>query len=323
MAKRIGAAAVLVVAGLAAILACRPAAAAETGLIARTVHTADGPRRYLVFRPAAIAPGAHPPLVLMLHGGFGRAETAARDYGWIAKARTAGFIAAFPEGTRGLIGRGRFWNEGSGRGPGARRGIDDVRYIAAVIDDLIARDRVDPRRVYVTGFSMGGGMAHRLGAQLARRIAAIAPVSGHAWLPSFAPARPMPVLWLVGGADPINPLAGGMGKLPRRDGRPKPSIMASVAKWRAADRCAEPHRRTRAGSVERWTWTHCAGGVELRLIFVHGMGHRWPGRAARIQRRDLIGPPPPADVRFRAVDLIWSFFERHRLPLQASRSRTR
>lgn len=314
MAKRKGAAAAVLVAAVAAILGYQPVAGAEPGLVERTVETADGPRRYLVFRPAAIAPGASPALVLMLHGGFGRAETAAEDYGWIAKARAAGFVAAFPEGTRAAIGRGRFWNEGSGRGPGARRGVDDVRYIAAVIDDVIARDRVDPARVYATGFSMGGGMSHRLGAELSRRLTAVAPVSGHAWQEQLTPERPMPVLWLVGGADPINPFEGGVGRLPRRDGQPKPPVMASVAKWRAADRCIGDPVRTRRGSVERLIWTRCAAGAELRLIVVHGMGHYWPGARSRIQRRDLIGPPPRPDVGFRAVDLIWSFFERHRLP---------
>lgn len=47
-----------------------------------------------------------------------------------------------------------------------------------MLDALGREPCVDARRVYATGLSNGGVMAHRPGCELSDRIAAIAPVAG-------------------------------------------------------------------------------------------------------------------------------------------------
>ncbi|MEI9998131.1 MAG: PHB depolymerase family esterase [Verrucomicrobiota bacterium] len=70
-------------------------------------------------------------------------------------------------------GAGQFhvWRDGrtviSGR-------VDDVHFFEALLVHLQSALPVDPRRVYLTGFSNGAGMAFTLGAHFADRLAAIA-----------------------------------------------------------------------------------------------------------------------------------------------------
>jgi predicted peptidase len=55
--------------------------------------------------------------------------------------------------------------------------------LLALVDDVLARYRVDPDRVYVTGLSMGGYGVWSLALRHADRFAAVAPISGGAnWL---------------------------------------------------------------------------------------------------------------------------------------------
>ncbi len=54
--------------------------------------------------------------------------------------------------------------------------VDDLGFISALLDTLMADYPVDPRRIYATGMSNGGKMTHRLGIERASRFAAVAPV---------------------------------------------------------------------------------------------------------------------------------------------------
>ena len=51
---------------------------------------------------------------------------------------------------------------------------DDVKFIRQVGDDVIQQLSTDPKRVYVAGFSSGGGMCARLGVEASDFIAAVA-----------------------------------------------------------------------------------------------------------------------------------------------------
>src|SRR6185503_2395955 len=53
--------------------------------------------------------------------------------------------------------------------------VDDVAFVAALLDAVPRHHAIDPRRVYATGISNGGIFAHYLAAHLAGRLAAIAP----------------------------------------------------------------------------------------------------------------------------------------------------
>ncbi|MBI5773934.1 MAG: alpha/beta fold hydrolase [Verrucomicrobia bacterium] len=91
----------------------------------------------------------------------------------------------------------------------------DPDALLALLDDVTARHRVDRRRVYLTGMSMGGFGAWRLAIAEPQRFAAVVPICGGGdVLPIFLaePAREralrtLPVWAFHGACDEVVPLA--------------------------------------------------------------------------------------------------------------------
>lgn len=246
---------------------------------------------------------------MFLHGTGGTAAWADDEAGWSATANREGFVLVLPEGlqpdpgkpTKFLTNPPR-WNDGS-TAPGDRlhTDADDVGFLTAVVDDVLRRMSADSRRVFVSGFSNGAGMAFRFAAERADRIAAVAPVAGHYWVRT-KPTRAVPTLYLVGTADPLIPLHGGDvrspwgGTLTRR-----PAVAETLQRWAVANGC------------ERTAWSATADGVrtdvflgpvEFRALFVDGLGHHWPGGRGQLGER--IGGA--ASDRVDATAVIWEFF---------------
>jgi len=123
---------------------------------------------------------------------------------WNSIADREGFIVVYPSGT----GFPKRW-QAFPQEP--RDSSKDVIFIADLIDSLSAQYNIDPARIYVNGFSNGGGMTFLLGCELADRIAATGTVAGAFVLPfeECAPSRPMPLIAFHGTADPIVPFLGG------------------------------------------------------------------------------------------------------------------
>ena len=284
------------------------AASEERGSGARTLRVDGHLRRYLVHdfstRPKA-------PLVILVHGGGGHAENMVEMTQFDTVARRERLIAVYPEGTGGTPG-GRLltWNAGHCCAYAMRQGVDDVEFISALIDRFVASGRADPDRVYVTGMSNGAMMTHRLGRELTGKLAAIAPVVGALFGDEPAPQGPLPALIVVGEIDQIVPGAGGplggnpwgLGQSADRDVAP---AVAQAEYWELANGCGDATTRTTTSYVLRKS-QGCHAGTEVLYYVVSRAGHAWPGGRA---------PRPGADppVRhFRASEVIWDFFSRHR-----------
>jgi polyhydroxybutyrate depolymerase len=281
----------------------------------RTIMVGGLERHYLLHIPPSYDGRAAVPVVLMFHGAGGKGGGALRETGWGEKADRAGFLAVFPDGvppdpsSRASFSRNpQLWNDGSGRRMISRQNVDDVGFVRALLDDLHAHFTVDPRRVYVTGFSNGASMVFRLGAELADRVAAIAPVSGQSWVADPRPARPISVIMFAGTADPLNPLHGGPVQYPWGGGEVKAPMGDSVAAWAKALTCPpEPTATRPRGGVSVTTYTPCAEGSEIVYYIIEGMGHVWPGRLSALPER-IAGKPTD---KVQATDVIWAFFVRH------------
>lgn len=277
-------------------------------------------RHYNVHVPPGYNAMTPVPVVVMLHGGGATAQAAATETGWGAKADVAGFLAVFPDAmppdsakASHFLRNPPLWNDGSGRLYSGQNAPDDVGFINAVLDDLFARFSVDPQRIFVTGFSNGASMAFHVGAVLSKRIAAIAPVAGSSWLKSLNLERALPVLYITGTADPLNPLEGGVPRLAtgRSDpvrGKPKPPVRDSILQWALALGCpATPRDIWESNGVRTEIYGPGRDGVEVVYTMIEGMGHTWAGGTGLLPEF-MVGKPSD---KIQATDAIWAFFQKH------------
>lgn len=187
----------------------------------------------------------------------------------------------------------RVWNDRSGRGALGWRGIDDVGYIRAVLNEVGRRHPIDRSRIFATGFSSGASMTWRLGVELADQLAAIAPVAGM-WAESGSPAHLPSALYITGTEDPLNPLRGGMVRSPWGGTFIKPPAGDNPARWAHTLGCAQATERRLAPGVIADAWQSCAYDAEVLYITVEGLGHHWPGGVPTALPAGLVGLPNDA-----------------------------
>ena len=146
-------------------------------------------RRFIVWAPPGGVP-AGAPAVFMLHGASGNAELFLRISGWREKATQENFVAIFPTAVEHFVlETQRFttrWNNydlpteidpnrrPAGYPANSPWPADDVKFIRQIGGDVIQQLATDPHRVFVAGFSSGGGMCARLGVEASDLIAAVA-----------------------------------------------------------------------------------------------------------------------------------------------------
>lgn len=132
------------------------------------------------------------PLVLFLHGAGERGDDLehVKTHGLpklIQQGRDFPFIVVSPQ-----CPADKFWN---------------MDMLSALLDDIEARYRVDRKREYVTGLSMGGQGTWTLALAQPHRFAAIVPICG--WtVPAFAfLLKDMPIWVFHGAKDEIVPIS--------------------------------------------------------------------------------------------------------------------
>jgi polyhydroxybutyrate depolymerase len=291
--------------------------ALEPGEHTRKITVGNLQRHYTVYVPPQYDGKMPVPVVVMLHGGGGTGKAAAEETGWSVKADREGFLAVFPDamardpGKPGSFARNpQLWNDGSDRFYPGQNAPDDVAFLNAMLDDLAARFAVDTRRIYVTGFSNGASMCFRFAAEASQRVAAIAPVAGACWLENIALSRPVPMLYLTGTADPLNPIGGGVPKLAigasdKIRAKPKPPVRDSILKWaEAVGAPATPRTTTEVNGVRIETYGAGRDSAEVVYVTVEGLGHTWAGGKSLLPEF-MVGPESD---KLTATDMIWDFF---------------
>lgn len=256
--------------------------------------TYDGlPRDYRLYVPEGYD-GLEPwPLVLNLHGYTSNALQQQLYTEMDMVADTGHFLVCYPNGV------GNSWNVGFGG-----LNTDDVGFINALLDTLMAHYLIDPERVYSCGMSNGGFMSYKLACELTERFAAVASVTG-SMVPDEAalcmPVGPAPVLEIHGTADLVVPYNGLFNSL---------SIPDLLTFWTGKNGCTVdpfvipvPNTNLLDGSTaELVQYNDCEGEAEVWHYKVYNGGHTWPGASiiAGITNQD-----------FHASAAIWEFFLRH------------
>ena len=224
--------------------------------------------------------GKHPvPLVVLLHGYTSNGATQAGYFGLLTEADKAGFLLAYPDGTRDRLGN-RFWNATDACCDFFHSGVDDVAYLDAVIAEISARYPVDPARVYVVGHSNGAFMAHRYACDRASRVAAIVTLAGMTWKDqSHCPAgSPVSVLHVHGRNDMTIDYQGGATP----EGA-YPGAVETVDDWAGKDGCTgalavtgrklDLDRSIPGDETDEAAWSGCPSGVSVTLWTIEGGGH--------------------------------------------------
>jgi len=272
---------------------CKP------GASVRKIISNDIEREFRTFIPSGYLPNGKTPLVFSLHGYPMTAYDQQLMTGLSHQASRSGFIVVYPQG----LGKPTQWN----LNPGMDNG--DVIFIRDLIALFKQNCAIDSKRVYVTGFSMGGGMANRLACELSDQIAAIAPVSGAYAYPAIcSPKRAMPVLAFHGYDDHVVPY-DGVSNLDLLNQSPDvwPPIQDWAANWGVMNGCA-PHPETLSNQdgVQIEAWQGCRDRVEVLLYTIDGGGHTYPNGTGANTGQDPI-------LKINGNKIIWEFFERYAL----------
>src|SRR3954464_8759060 len=155
-------------------LALRRRRAGPGRFVRRIYATSAGTRFYKLYLPACYR-GQALPLVIMLHGCKQTPDEFAAGTRMNQFADRYGFIVVYPaQAWRANVDRCWNWF----RGADQERDAGEPGIIAGITRQVIARYRVDARRVYVAGLSAGGSMAAIMAEKYPELYAAVGIHSG-------------------------------------------------------------------------------------------------------------------------------------------------
>jgi polyhydroxybutyrate depolymerase len=259
----------------------RERATLETlGTTVETLDVGNVPRRYRLHLPPGAATGQVLPVVLSFHGRGSNAAEQESVSGFSTLADREGFIAVYPEGKNA---RWRVFGEVD----------DDVRFVRALIDALVARHQADKRRVFATGISNGAQMAWRLGCDAPNAIAGLGLVAG-GYTDACVQGRAHHAAAILfhGTADRLLPYGGRDGQM---------GVREFARAWAARPGCAPPPvgqvvYRQGDASAERWV---CDAAAPVELYTLEDKGHSWPGSTM---------PPRLTSQDVNASQAMWEFF---------------
>jgi len=277
---------------------------ADDELKEHTITMGDSIRRVFVHRPIRTREGARLPVVMILHGGGGKAEALHATYGFRPFIEKGECIAVYPSAIAGQ------WMPTT----------DEVRFLDAVLDQVIATEPVDPRFLFLTGASRGGIMTFYALPRLRHPVRAAGTVIAGI-LPAIATEfrldEPVDFLMINGTDDPLIPFAGGWGAMrtPRRTGSPDAKILPIRETIEMVARengiATEPVVSTLGDTDptdgctnEVLTWQAPDDSTRTVLIRVIGGGHVVPGGRQYLPKA-WIGA---ACRDFDHAEVMWRFF---------------
>lgn len=275
----------------------------------------EAERRYLIHNAEA-AQTSPRPLVVALHGYSGKGEEVRGEHRlaevlWSRLDQIAereGFVTVYPVALHGQ------WNLFPGlRNTELESGqpVDDVGFILALVEHLVAEGLADPSRIYLTGLSDGAILTYRMlcRAPPSPFAAAVALIGSmhQSHYEACTPATPVPLLVIAGTADPILPYDGWIFS-----GGREVSIPETLELWRRLHGCSGQQWAllddpvADDGSRARLvTWTGCARDGSVKLLRLEGAGHQAPSRTPSPQR--WIERFGPRNQDIEGADEVWQF----------------
>lgn len=257
-----------------------------------SISVGNQTRTYRLYVPPNLPANRSVPLVVVLHAALDTVDQTAAITGFDEVGTAHGAIVVYPQGV------GRTWNAGICCGFALHTNVDDLGFIATLLDKLEHTYRVDHDRVYAVGVSNGAILAYSLACSMAGRFVAIASVAGTMAVGACHPAKPVSVLEIHGTHDQLVPYEGG--PLYPEPKEKVPSAPAVATAWATLDYCSGTPEQTVQGPVTTQLWSPCAQTTAVRLVTIQGGTHVWyaPGLGA-------------ADGAVDATQLTASFLFQH------------
>ena len=217
------------------------------------------------------------PAIVYIHGWGGSGAGALRNSGMVNSFLDRGYAVIAPDGVPRQGRAGRSWRFHP-RSEGQR---NEVSYLQAVRDDATRRFSLDPERVILAGFSIGGSMTAYTACIAPESFTAYAPLAGNFWRPHPIKCQgPVRLLHIHGWTDGTVPLEGRVvNDVPVDD----PSAFAqgdifyALDIWRQTNGCVhlKADRFEMDGQYWRRAWNRCDEGSALEFA-LHPGGHSIP-----------------------------------------------
>ncbi len=288
-------------------------------------HIQVGPldRTYLVERAGPAETTGRLPIIIYLHGLgtlISDGVPPRFDVPFASLPELAPALVVHPQGVDRrwdpVPARIRTWQRLAGT---SGEPVDDIAFLRALIDRLVADENGDPARVYVTGVSSGGFLVPRIACEMGDKVAAVADVIGTARQAVFKECSSPPVSFalIASTTDDTNPYAGAPGsELTRLASAPDLAFF-----FAQHDGCATrtetplPHVDPALPSTVALTrfsdCADCADGTEVLFYRVDGSGHSVPSTAPiEAEGWNATGR---RNRDFDTAQVLWAFFRSHRL----------
>ena len=202
-----------------------------------------------VYAPSGLQ--AKSPLLISCHGMDQDPNYQQSNTHWEAVADTAGFVVVYPRGGTGMS----TWDI---------QGDKDTKWMTEIIAQMVKDYDIDTKRVYLSGFSMGGMFTYHSMSKIADRIAAFAPTSGTNVMGASKAMRPVPIIHPHGTNDDVLPYNDVEGFLKNyRDQFHCPS--------QAEEQKNYPNSENSGATM--YTWGPCDEGVYIKHLKLPGRGH--------------------------------------------------
>ena len=227
----------------------------------------DGKERtYILHVPNTYKGDSPVPLVVDFHPIQGTATGKSGSSPYKGKTDPEGVISVYPDGLKGPMQQA--WDVGP-----CCSEADDTTFVRKMVEEVKTLACINPKRVYATGFSMGGGMSHYTACHLADIFAAVAPAAFDLLQENqdaCKPVRPISVISFRSTGDPIVSYNGGLSSIVQ--GMPITFLGAEGThkKWASINQCTGNPSQDANGCS---TYSNCAGGVKVTLCTKQGGNH--------------------------------------------------
>jgi polyhydroxybutyrate depolymerase len=267
-------------------------------------------REFIVVKPSGAVPLGGYPVVFMFHGTSGDGEQFYNTSKWKERGEIEKFITVFPTALKYCVlnfadnkpVNVTKWNDGGlqeDKCPNVVQNFkDDVKFIRKMVDTIKQTFNVNPKKIFGSGFSNGGGMVLKLAMEVSDVFAAVANNGSMLnALDSTKPFRPIPIWSMVGSKDDRFTTALGVAEIPFGGDTALAYLKVAVNRILACESLNQTYTKTNTARTNSFIFDKpkIAGNTN-RYIFtlVDNMFHVFPN-----------GDNYP----LVAADLHWDFFK--------------